>query len=58
MPSSQAVGAAGELIAQARLLSRGWTVGNVNSGGYQNAPAVDLIAAKGERKITKLCCFP
>ena len=47
-----AVGAAGELIAQARLLIRGWIVGNVNAGGMMNAPAVDLLAAKGERKIS------
>jgi hypothetical protein len=46
-----AVGAAGELIVQARLLMRGWTVGNVNSGGMMNAPAVDLLAMTGSRKI-------
>jgi hypothetical protein len=52
MAISQSVGAAGELIAQARLLMRGWIVGNVNSGGMMNAPAVDLLAAKGDRKIS------
>jgi hypothetical protein len=51
-PTSQAVGAAGELIAQARLLMREWIVGNVNSGGMMNAPAVDLLAAKGNRMIS------
>src|SRR6516225_1965872 len=48
---SQAIGSAGELIVQARLLVRGWTVGNVNTGGMMNAPAVDLLAAKGSRNI-------
>jgi hypothetical protein len=47
----QAIGAAGELIVQARLLVRGWTAGNVNSGGMMNAPAIDLLAAKGLRTI-------
>lgn len=47
----QAIGAAGELIIQARLLVRGWTTGNVNSGGMMNAPAVDLLAAKGSETI-------
>jgi len=49
--ASRAIGSAGELIAQARLLVRGWTVGNVNTGGMMNAPAVDLLAAKGSRTI-------
>lgn len=47
----QAIGAAGELIVQARLLVRGWTAGNVNSGGMMNAPAIDLLAAKGSQTI-------
>jgi hypothetical protein len=33
------------------LLVRGWIVGNVNSGGMMNAPAVDLFAAKGPQNI-------
>ena len=45
--TSGAVGAAGELVAQAALLLRGWVTGNVNSGGMMNAPAVDLVAMKG-----------
>jgi hypothetical protein len=49
--ASQAIGSAGELIVQARLLVRGWTVGNVNTGGMMNAPAVDLLAAKGSQNI-------
>jgi hypothetical protein len=48
---SGGTGAAGELIAQARLLVRGWTVGNVNTGGMMNAPAIDLLAAKGPQTI-------
>ncbi len=48
---SQAIGAAGELIAQARLLIRGWLVGNINQGGLMNAPAIDLIAAKGSKTV-------
>jgi hypothetical protein len=48
---SQAVGSAGELIVQARLLMRGWVAGNANSGGMMNAPAVDLFAAKGDRTL-------
>jgi len=48
---AQAIGSAGELIVQARLLVRGWTAGNVNTGGMMNAPAVDLIAAKGPRNV-------
>ena len=47
----QAIGAAGELIVQARLLVRGWTAGNVNSGGMMNAPAIDLLAARGPQTI-------
>jgi len=43
--TSPAVGCAGELVAQARLLMRGWLVGNINRGGMMNAPAVDLMAA-------------
>src|SRR5215469_715 len=39
---AQAIGSAGELIIQARLLVRGWTAGNVNTGGMMNALAVDL----------------
>lgn len=35
------------LIVQARLLVRGWTTGNVNTGGMVNAPAIDLLAMKG-----------
>jgi hypothetical protein len=46
-----AVGAAGELVAQARLLMRSWTVGNVNTGGMMNAPAIDLFAAKGSKTL-------
>jgi hypothetical protein len=49
--ASQAIGSAGELIVQARLLVRGSTVGNVNTGGMMNAPAVDLLAAKGSQNI-------
>jgi hypothetical protein len=49
--SRQATGSAGELIAQARLLVRGWTTGNVNTGGMMNAPAIDLFAAKQNRTI-------
>src|SRR5262249_38859288 len=48
---AQAIGSAGELIVRARLLVRGWTAGNVNTGGMMNAPAVDLLAAKGSRNI-------
>jgi hypothetical protein len=48
---AQAIGSAGELIVQARLLVRGWTTGNVNTGGMMNAPAIDLLAMKGSRKI-------
>jgi hypothetical protein len=48
---AQAIGSAGELIVQARLLVRGWTAGNVNTGGMMNAPAVDLLAAKGSQNI-------
>jgi hypothetical protein len=48
---AQAIGSAGELIVQARLLVRGWTTGNVNTGGMLNAPAIDLLAMKGSRKI-------
>jgi hypothetical protein len=47
----RAIGSAGELIVQARLLIRRWTAGNVNTGGMMNAPAVDLLAAKGSRNI-------
>jgi hypothetical protein len=46
-----AVGSAGEHIVQARLLVRGWTTGNVNTGGMMNAPAVDLLAAKGSQNM-------
>jgi hypothetical protein len=49
--TSGAVGAAGELVAQAALLMRGWVAGNVNSGGMMNAPAVDLVAVKGDVNI-------
>lgn len=49
MAASQAIGSAGELIVQARLLVRGWIAGNVNSGGMRNAPAIDLVAMKGRR---------
>jgi hypothetical protein len=48
---TQGVGSAGEHIVQARLLVREWIVGNVNSGGMMNAPAIDLFAAKGPRNI-------
>jgi len=48
---AQAIGSAGEHVVQARLLVREWTVGNVNSGGMMNAPAIDLFAAKGSRNI-------
>ena len=37
MSRSQATGAAGELVAQASLLLRGWVAGNVNSGGRRNS---------------------
>ena len=46
-----AIGAAGELIVQARLLIRGWTASNVNTGGMVNAPAIDIFAAKGSRTL-------
>jgi hypothetical protein len=49
--AAQAIGSAGELIVQARLLLRGWTTGNVNSGGMMNAPAVDVLAAKGSKNV-------
>jgi hypothetical protein len=49
---TQAIGSVGELIVQARLLLREWLTGNVNSGGMMNAPAVDLLAQKGSRKIS------
>ena len=52
MARGQAIGSAGELIVQARLLVRGWTTGNVNAGGMMNAPAIDLLAMKGARKIS------
>src|SRR5262245_43432010 len=48
---ARAVGSAGEHIVQARLLVRGWTTGNVNTGGMMSAPAVDLLAAKGSQNI-------
>jgi hypothetical protein len=48
---ARAVGPAGEHIVQARLLVREWTTGNVNTGGMMNAPAVDLLAAKGSQNI-------
>jgi hypothetical protein len=51
VPTGQAIGSAGELVAQARLILRGWIVGNVNEGGMMNAPSVDLFAAKGKRTI-------
>jgi hypothetical protein len=51
MVQAQAIGSAGELIIQARLLVRGWTTGNVNTGGMMNAPAMDLFAAKGQSTI-------
>jgi len=51
MATGQAIGSAGELIVQARLLVRGWVVGNINSGGMKNAPAVDLMAANGKRVV-------
>lgn len=51
MSRSQAVGSAGELIAQASLLMRGWVAGNVNSGGMMNAPAVDIVAMKNRRNV-------
>lgn len=51
MATHQAIGAAGELVAQARLLVRGWIAANVNSGGMNNAPAVDLVAMKGKRTV-------
>jgi len=47
MSKAGSIGAAGELIVQARLLVRGWTAGNVNIGGMMNAPAVDILAMKG-----------
>jgi hypothetical protein len=47
----QSLGSAGELLAQAALLRRGWTTANVNSGGMMNAPAIDLVAMKGQRNI-------
>jgi len=49
--SRQATGSAGELIVQARLLVRGWTTGNVNTGGMMNAPAIDVFAVKQNRTI-------
>jgi hypothetical protein len=51
MATGQAIGSAGELVAQARLLVRGWVVGNINSGGMMNAPSIDLFAAKGKHII-------
>jgi hypothetical protein len=51
MSRSQATGSAGELVAQACLLLRGWVAGNVNSGGMMNAPAVDIVAMKNKRNI-------
>ena len=51
MGRSQAIGSAGELIAQARLLIRGWVTGNVNTGGMMNAPGIDLFAAKGKLNL-------
>ena len=48
---AQAIGSAGELIVQARLLVRGWMAANVNTGGMMHAPAIDLLAMKGSRKI-------
>jgi hypothetical protein len=44
MANRQAVGSAGELIAQSRLMLRDWLVGNINTGGMKNAPAIDLLA--------------
>jgi hypothetical protein len=49
--SRQSTGAAGELVVQARLIVRGWTTGNVNTGGMMNAPAIDLFAAKQNKTI-------
>jgi len=51
LATGQAIGSAGELIAQARLLVRDWTVGNINKGGMMNAPSIDLFAAKGKHTI-------
>jgi hypothetical protein len=51
LATGQAIGAAGELLVQARLLVRGWTTGNVNSGGMMNAPAIDLVAMKGKHTV-------
>jgi hypothetical protein len=51
MARSQAIGSAGELIVPARLLVRGWTTGNVNTGGMMNAPAIDLFAAMGKNTL-------
>src|SRR5262245_13795338 len=51
MTNGQSLGSAGELLAQAALLRRGWTTANVNSGGMMNAPAIDLVAMKGQRNI-------
>jgi hypothetical protein len=48
---SALVGSAGEHLVQARLLVRGWIAGNANSGGVMNAPAVDIMAAKGSKNI-------
>jgi hypothetical protein len=51
MAKANAIGSAGELIVQSRLLVREWTAGNVNAGGMANAPAIDILAAKGPRTI-------
>ena len=49
--SSNAVKALGERIVANELTFRGWLVVNTNSG-EQNSPNIDLIALKGDKRVT------
>src|SRR5258707_13368687 len=48
---AQAVGSAGEHVVQARLLVRGWIVGNVNSGGGVDAPPRQIFTPRSPPKL-------
>ena len=54
MARGQAIGSAGELIVQARLLVRGWSAGNLNTGGMMNARAAATEGAARAKANTKL----
>ena len=49
--SSNAIKALGERIVANELTFRGWLAVNTNSG-EENSPNIDLIALKGEKRIT------